>query len=457
MDTSGFDTVARHIPLYRERLLALPGWVKDQAFDIHIASGQPLSLSGKEGALFLGKKGVTRAFQEGIVTTPQQLRELFLAACGHSVFRHEEELRQGYVRLGENLRVGVCGTAVAEGGQVRSLRDITALVYRIPRQVPGCGDRLFLEGVPLERGVLVVGPPSSGKTTFLRDVARSLSLGRFGPSRRVAVVDERGELVGEALRLMDVAAVERLDQLAHRRGGDVRDHRDDTHGADRQERQEQAIITRIPGEAGALLLFDGGGEVAGRVLDGFDMLKLGKTVICFDADFQSGTAGHVIYDDRPLGHGIDGLVMADHAVLAGARVVRHNHEHRVGSRLLRLLDHAHGVRGIVRAGTGDHRDVHDFLDGPHQLDLLLHVGHGGFAGRAVHHQPVGAVGDQLLRQRLRGLEINGTIGLHGGDHGRKNTSERSRIKKMHSTVSHSANGTSRHGRRSARVRDHIAI
>ena len=128
--------------------------------------------------------------------TPQQLRELFLAACGHSVFRHEEELRQGYVRLGENLRVGVCGTAVAEGGQVRSLRDITALVYRIPRQVPGCGDRLFLEGVPLERGVLVVGPPSSGKTTFLRDVARSLSLGRFGPSRRVAVVDERGELGG---------------------------------------------------------------------------------------------------------------------------------------------------------------------------------------------------------------------------------------------------------------------
>ena len=66
----------------------------------------------------------------------------------------------------------------------------------------------------------------------------------------------------------------------------MRDHRDDAHGADRQERQEQAIITRIPGEAGALLLFDGGGEVAGRVLDGFDMLKLGKTVICFDADFQ---------------------------------------------------------------------------------------------------------------------------------------------------------------------------
>ena len=72
-------------------------------------------------------------------------------------------------------------------------------------------------------------------------------------------------------------------------GGDVGNHRNDADGTDGEERQEQAIITRIPGEAGALLLFDGGGEVAGRVLDGFDMLKLGKAVICFDADFLSLT------------------------------------------------------------------------------------------------------------------------------------------------------------------------
>ena len=42
----------------------------------------------------------------------------------------------------------------------------------------------------------MAGPPSSGKTTFLRDIARSLSLGRFASGRRVAIVDERGELGG---------------------------------------------------------------------------------------------------------------------------------------------------------------------------------------------------------------------------------------------------------------------
>ncbi|MGI6255366.1 MAG: stage III sporulation protein AA [Acutalibacter sp.] len=197
MEPSGFDYVARQIPLYRELLLAVPESVKDGTYDIHISRDQPVSVSGKEGVLFLTRRGtVSRAAEEGIVTTAQQLRELFLQACGYSVFRHEEEIRQGYVRLGENCRVGICGSAVVAGGNVRSVRDVTSLVYRVPRQVTGCGDRLFLEGVPVEKGLLVVGPPSSGKTTLLRDVARSLSMGKFGASCRVAVVDERGELGG---------------------------------------------------------------------------------------------------------------------------------------------------------------------------------------------------------------------------------------------------------------------
>ena len=197
MEPSGFDYVARQIPLYRKLLLAVPDEVKEQTYDIHLARDQPVSLSGREGTVFLTRRGtVSRAAEEGVVTTGPQLRELFLQACGYSVFRHEEEIRQGFVRLGENCRVGLCGSAVVAEGVVRTVRDVTSLVYRIPRQVTGCGDRLFLQGVPVEKGLLVVGPPSSGKTTLLRDLARSLSMGRFGASCRVAVVDERGELGG---------------------------------------------------------------------------------------------------------------------------------------------------------------------------------------------------------------------------------------------------------------------
>ena len=147
--------------------------------------------------------------------------------------------------------------------------------------------------------------------------------------------------------------------------------------------------------------------------------------------------------------------MAEHAFLRRTGVIRGDHEHRVGARLLGLLHHAHGVRGVVGTGAGNDRHVHDFLDGLNQLDLLLHVGGRRFAGGAVDHKTVGTIRHELPRQLLRGFEIYGSVSLHGGDHGRKDTSEGSRIEQMHSTVSlracHTANGTSLCGR--LRLRD----
>lgn len=198
MDTSSFDRLARQIPLYRDILLQVPETVKEQAFDIHFKSGQPVSICGKEGIFFLKEGGgVTRALVDGLaVTSREELQELFLQTCAHSVFSHEHEIKKGYVLVGSTYRAGVCGTAVLENGTVKSVRDISSIAFRIPREAQGCADRLFLEGVDLRRGVLVAGEPSSGKTTFLRDIARSLSVGKFQPSRRVTVLDERGEIGG---------------------------------------------------------------------------------------------------------------------------------------------------------------------------------------------------------------------------------------------------------------------
>lgn len=153
MEPSGFDYVARQVPLYRDLLLSLPQWVKEQAFDFHFSAGQPISLCGREGICFLVGRGcVSRCPQDAPAVTSQQIRELFLQICGYSVYAHEEELRQGYVRLGEGCRVGVCGSAVMEGGVVRGLRDVTSLVFRIPRRRWGCADRLFTGGIPVEKG-----------------------------------------------------------------------------------------------------------------------------------------------------------------------------------------------------------------------------------------------------------------------------------------------------------------
>lgn len=190
-----FDRIAGSIPLYRDELLALPDRVKAQAQDIRFSDGQPVAVCGREGVFFLKRGGFSRALGPGLAAvSAAQLQELFFSICGQSVFSHEWEIRQGYVRVDGLCRAGVCGTAVLEDGRVKGLRDITSIVFRIPRESPGCGDRLFLLGVDFRRGALIAGEPGSGKTTLLRDIARSLSLGRFGPGRRVAVLDSRGEL-----------------------------------------------------------------------------------------------------------------------------------------------------------------------------------------------------------------------------------------------------------------------
>ncbi len=197
MDTAGFDRIARELPAYRDRLLGLEDAVKSQAFDIRFSRGQPVEVCGSGGAFFLdGEGGATRALTPQLpVVSGEELQELFYQVCGQSVFSHEEEIRGGYVSFGDGCRAGLCGTAVLEQGRIKAVRDITTLVFRIPRERQGCGDRLFLEGA-MEGGVLIAGEPSSGKTTLLRDIARSLSIGKFAPPKRVAVVDERGEIAG---------------------------------------------------------------------------------------------------------------------------------------------------------------------------------------------------------------------------------------------------------------------
>ncbi len=198
MNTSGFDQVARRLGRFSGWLQSVPQPIKEQTFDIHLGRDQPVCLCGREGVLFLRKDGsVTRALADDLPHTDgETLHAVLSTMCDHSVFSHEQELKHGYVCTPDGYRIGVCGTAVVEDGQVKSMRDVTSLVFRIPRRSPGCGDRLFLEGIDFSRGVLIVGAPSSGKTTLLRDVAISLSTGRFLQGGRVTVLDERGELSG---------------------------------------------------------------------------------------------------------------------------------------------------------------------------------------------------------------------------------------------------------------------
>ncbi|WP_458407518.1 stage III sporulation protein AA [Anaerotignum sp.] len=134
------------------------------------------------------------------------LRETVSLLSAYSLYAFEEELKQGYLTMEGGHRVGFCGKAVMEKGEIRTLKQINALNIRLAREQKGWGED-FLPDL-MEEGrfchTLIVSPPGCGKTTLLRDIVRCLSERML----TVGVVDERGEIapLRDGVPQMDVGA-----------------------------------------------------------------------------------------------------------------------------------------------------------------------------------------------------------------------------------------------------------
>jgi len=112
------------------------------------------------------------------------LAYILSAASGASLYAVNDTLRRGFLTLPGGHRIGICGEAVTEAGDIRTISPVSSLAIRIARQV-SC------DAVPLSCSTLILGPPGSGKTTYLRECVRMLS---DVQNARVCLVDERREI-----------------------------------------------------------------------------------------------------------------------------------------------------------------------------------------------------------------------------------------------------------------------
>lgn len=167
-------------PVLRRATAALPPGIRARAEELRLRMGQAAALRLPEGERSLG-----------VPVTAELLSAVLEAATCASLHAVEDELCRGFVSAPGGVRVGVCGTAVTGAGRgVRGLRDVSSLCIRIPRQITGAGGAV----IPALRdsSVLILSPPGGGKTTFLRELVRTVS----DAGVRVSLADERGELAG---------------------------------------------------------------------------------------------------------------------------------------------------------------------------------------------------------------------------------------------------------------------
>ena len=193
-DSEGFENAAALLPLdMRSDVLALPEGLRAGAEELRLRAGRRLSLAMPEGESPVGKRTVT----------PRDLDTVLENATRASAHTALESVASGFVTVRGGCRVGLCGETVVREGGVRSIRRLSSLGIRIPRQHRGCAAEVYAR--LLELGLpdtLIVSPPGSGKTTLLRELVRLVSEG----GRRVSLIDERGEAAGvwEGQPLFDV-------------------------------------------------------------------------------------------------------------------------------------------------------------------------------------------------------------------------------------------------------------
>lgn len=193
-----FDEAVSHLDeKIASLLLCLPQWIKNEAQEIRLRAKCPLMIYTANDTFFvLHNGGVSNILRPGVLFTKQSdIERAFQHICNFSIYSHVNDIANGFITLKGGHRVGFCGTAILENQRIRGVKDISSLNIRIARQINGAADEVikktFAEGLC---GTLIAGPPGCGKTTVLRDIARQISCGRFGQSKKVAVIDERGEL-----------------------------------------------------------------------------------------------------------------------------------------------------------------------------------------------------------------------------------------------------------------------
>ena len=194
-----------------QSLHMLPMEITAQIQEIRLRRNAPVVLSTPQTELFLEQSGKASKLYNGrtLVCTEAELTDCVARLCEFSVHTHQQELREGYIHTAEGCRAGIAGRAVVENGRVTAVRDITSVCLRMARHHPGAAAELaaLLWEDPIPLGTLICGVPGCGKTSLLRDLAHRLSAGENGICKRVAVVDERGELaLGNVLRDCDVLA-----------------------------------------------------------------------------------------------------------------------------------------------------------------------------------------------------------------------------------------------------------
>ena len=183
-------------PFIRTALMKIPDKIKNNIQEICIRINSSIIIFTQNKSYFVGKNGeITPEDPKNLLISQNDILETMKILCNFSIYSYQNQIKEGFITLKGGHRVGISGTAVINNNEIINISDISSINFRISREVLGCSDRIFDKFGLNIGGTLIIGPPSSGKTTILRDMARRLSTS-FEADKliKVSIIDERREI-----------------------------------------------------------------------------------------------------------------------------------------------------------------------------------------------------------------------------------------------------------------------
>ncbi len=193
---NNFTDAVKFLPDSLQKLFVfLPEEINKNTYEIRLRKNKPIVLFGKYGVIFLNSDMTYSCVDSrgAYYVSESEINETVSSICKYSVYSHQNDIVNGFVTFGNGNRAGFAGNAVIDKGKISMLSDIASVNIRIASQ----GSDLPLDIKCLLddfSGILIAGPPCSGKTTILKVISEIISSDYFFGFQKTVVIDERYEM-----------------------------------------------------------------------------------------------------------------------------------------------------------------------------------------------------------------------------------------------------------------------
>ena len=167
-------------------------WAQLQEIRLRMSRPLIVILNGQER--YFDIAGNACSIANSYTPTRQDIEKTVSLISNFSMYAFAEELRNGYITIPGGHRVGLCGRVIMENGVIKTIRNLSALNFRLAHEIKGCADDImeYIHNEDGTQNTMIISPPCCGKTTLLRDIIRQIS----NAGQTVSVVDERSEIAG---------------------------------------------------------------------------------------------------------------------------------------------------------------------------------------------------------------------------------------------------------------------